>query len=70
MHICVVPDQQSIFCPEVQVYHGPIRMNQQDAQSKLLRKELLNLKKKIDGAINVNKPRIQLEAGLNEISVA
>jgi hypothetical protein len=44
-------------------------MNQVDAQSKLLRNELLQFKKKLDGAANINKPRIQFEASLNEISV-
>lgn len=30
----------------------------------------MQLKKKIDGAANINKPKIELEASLNEISVA
>jgi hypothetical protein len=29
-------------------------MNQQDAQNKILRREQLNLKKKIEGAANIN----------------
>ena len=30
----------------------------------------MNSKKRIDVVTNVNRPRIQLEAGLNEVSVA
>ncbi len=52
--IVIIPKEQSVLKPEVYFYHGPIRMNQQDAQNKILRREQLNLKKKIEGAANIN----------------
>jgi hypothetical protein len=56
--IFIVPDHQSAMYPEISVYHGPIRMNQQDAQAKILRRELMHKKRKMNGVVNPNQPRL------------